>query len=135
MKKFLLEMLTPKGPYLISEVEELYLNTSLGYMGIMANHDTLITGVETAPGFIKRDGKIDYYAIFEGVLHVSKNGVKLVVSNIENANDIDIERAKMAHERALERLAKKAHDLDLTRCEKALKRAQARLDAAKRRTT
>ena len=79
MKKFLLEVLTPKGAYFVGEVEELYLKTSLGYMGIMAGHDTLITGVEVAPGFIKHNNKIDYYAIFSGVLHVHKNGVKFLV--------------------------------------------------------
>ena len=76
MKTFSLEILTPKGTYFKQEIEELYLKTSLGYMGILANHDTLITGVEIAPGFIKVNNKINYYAIFSGVLHVSKNGVK-----------------------------------------------------------
>ena len=52
MKKFHIDVITPKGAYLSSDIDELYIKTSLGYMGIMANHDSLITGIDVAPGFI-----------------------------------------------------------------------------------
>ena len=58
MNKFLLEIITPKGVFLKDEVQELYLKTSSGYMGIMAKHDTLIAGVEIAPGFILKDNPV-----------------------------------------------------------------------------
>ena len=129
MKKFLLEIDTPKGVYLKDEVNELYLKTSNGYMGIMAKHDTLITGVEIAPGFILKDNKKEYYAIFNGILHIEKDVVRLIVSNIEHADSIDKARAKKAQERAEERLNKKGGTLDQKRAELALKRAIARIGA------
>ena len=132
MKKFLLEIITPKGVYLHEEINELYLKTSGGYIGIMANHDTLIAGVEIGPGFILKDNKKDYYAIFNGVLQVDKNIVRLIVSNIERADSIDKARAKKAHERATERLNKKGDTLDQKRAELALKRAIARIGAVDR---
>ncbi|MCQ2794714.1 MAG: ATP synthase F1 subunit epsilon [Bacilli bacterium] len=132
MSKFLLEIDTPKGVFLKDEVNELYLKTSNGYMGIMAKHDTLITGVEIAPGFILKDNKKEYYAIFGGVLHVSKNGVRLIVSNIEHAASIDKARAKSSLDRARERLKKKGDVVDQKRAELALKRALARLGSVER---
>lgn len=127
MNKFLLEIDTPKGVYLKDEVNELYLKTSNGYMGIMAKHDTLITGVEIAPGFILKDNKKEYYAIFNGILHVDRNSVRLIVSGIERADSIDKARAKKAQERATERLKSKGDAVDQKRAELALKRALARL--------
>lgn len=127
MNKFLLEIITPKGVYYKDQVNELYLNTSNGYMGIMAKHDTLITGVEIAPGFIMKDNKKEYFAIFGGVLHVDKNSVRLIVSGIERAESIDKARAKKAQERAEERLKKKSDAIDQKRAELALKRAIARI--------
>lgn len=132
MNKFLLEIDTPKGVYYKGEVNELYLKTSGGYMGIMAKHDTLITGVEIAPGFIIKDNKKDYYAIFNGILHVDKNSVRLIVSNIEHADSIDVARAKNSLNRAQDRLNKKSDVVDQKRAELALKRALARIGSVER---
>jgi len=130
MATFHLQVITPKGVYLDKEVNELYLKTSTGYMGIMANHDTLITGVEIAPGFIKINDKKEYYAIFNGVLNVTHDVTKLIVSNIEHSDEIDIERAKKAQERASNLLKTKGEGVDLLRAELALKRSLARLGSA-----
>jgi F-type H+-transporting ATPase subunit epsilon len=45
--------------------------------------------------------------------------------------DIDVERAKAAKERAEKRLSEKYPDLDFQRAERALQRAITRLDVAK----
>ncbi|MCQ2791972.1 MAG: ATP synthase F1 subunit epsilon [Bacilli bacterium] len=132
MKKFFLEINTPKGSYFKGEVEEVYLKTSNGYMGIMANHESLITCVEIAPGFILNDGKRSFYAFFSGVLHIDKDGVKLILSNVESAESIDESRAKTAREKALERLKDKKEEIDIKRAELALKRALARLGTINR---
>jgi len=132
MKTFLLEILTPKGVYMSSQVEELYLNTSNGYLGVLANHDTLITGVEISPGFIKKDDKKEYYAIFNGVLNIKKDKVQLILSNIEHAKSIDLARAKKARDRAIERINKKGETIDVARAQLALKRALARINSIER---
>ncbi|MCQ2794504.1 MAG: ATP synthase F1 subunit epsilon [Bacilli bacterium] len=133
MKPFMLEISTPKGVYLREEVKELYLKTSLGYMGILAGHDTLITGVDMAPCcIINKDNQKNYYALFAGVLHVKKDIVELAVNGIEQADSIDLARAKRAHERATERLKKKDHTIDMRRAELALERALTRMNAAKK---
>lgn len=132
MKKFHIDIITPKGNFLSTDIEELYLKTSLGYMGIMAGHDSLITGVEVAAGFIIKNNKKDFYAFFGGLLEINKGMVKLVLNNIEHADSIDLERAKKAHERALERLKKKDDAIDTKRAELSLKRSIARIGSVKR---
>lgn len=126
---FHLQIITPKGIYLDKEVDELYLKTSLGYMGILKGHDTLITGVEIASGFIKINDKKDFYAIFNGVLNVTKDVTKLIVSNIEHGDIIDLERAKKAQERASKKIKDKGEGIDIARAELALKRAIARIQS------
>lgn len=127
MKKFLLNIITPKGTYLHDEVEEVYLKTSNGYLGILANHDSLISVISIAPGFIVRNQKKEYFAFFGGVMYVNHNEVKLIVNNIEHADSIDEKRAQAAHDRAVERLKKKEAGMDTKRAELALKKALARL--------
>ncbi|MCQ2752988.1 MAG: ATP synthase F1 subunit epsilon [Bacilli bacterium] len=133
MKPFVLEISTPKGVYLHEEVKELYLKTSLGYMGILAGHDTLITGVDMAPCcIIDKDNHKNYYALFAGVLNVKKDVVELAVNNIEHTDAIDLERAKKAHERAEARINKKDKAIDIQRAELALKRALVRMNTMKK---
>lgn len=132
MKTFRLVILTPRGVYLDANVEELYLLTSKGYMGIFANHDTLITSVSIAPGFIKINNKREYYAIFLGVLNIAKDKVSLIVNNIEHAESIDLKRAQAAQARAIERINKRDDKTDYARAELALKRAVARIGTINR---
>lgn len=132
MKTFHLIVLTPRGVYLDAQVEELYLKTENGYMGIFANHDTLITNVQIAPGFIKINNLREYYAIFIGVLNIAKDKVTLIVNNIERADYINLERATSAMNRANERIKKKDSNTDYERAELALKRAVARIGAVKK---
>lgn len=128
MKKFHLVIYTPKGTYFDGQVDEVYLNTSLGYQGILADHDSLITAIDYGPGFIKIDDKKKYYAIFMGVLFIEKGIVKLVLNNIESADSIDLNRAKESQKRALERINNKEEGTDLKRAELALKRAITRIN-------
>lgn len=126
---FRLHVLTPNGVYLNEEVIELYLNTSNGYIGVLKGMDTLICGVKTSPGFIKFINKTEYYAIFNGVLQIKNNEVYLLVSNIENANSIDLNRAKESLKRAQKRIEIKDSEIDLKRANASLKRALARINA------
>lgn len=133
MSKFPLTILTPQGVFYEGEVEELYLNTSLGYMGIMARHEALVTEVIMSPGFIIKDNKKEYYAIFSGVLEIKNGQTKLIVGNIEHADSIDLDRAKKAHERALNRLKQKDDAIDIKRVELALKRAITRINTVEQK--
>jgi F-type H+-transporting ATPase subunit epsilon len=64
-----------------------------------------------------------------GFLEVTDNLISIVVESAEFADQIDVERARSAEQRARERLAKKG-EIDAFRAELALARALNRLKIA-----
>ena len=70
------------------------------------------------------------YATSGGFVEVLNNTVTVLAETAELATEIDIERARDAEARALERLASAVPDIDKQRAAAALERARNRLRAA-----
>ena len=121
--KLKLEIITLDGVYLEDEVDLVCLDTSAGTLTILANHLPLITNIKISKLYYKKDGDIETFAIAGGTLFVSEIKCKILTMAIENKNEIDVERAKKAKERALERLNSHDNNIDVKRAEVALKRA------------
>lgn len=128
MSTFRLIIITPKRQYLDTEVELLEVRGSEGYMTILPNHAPLVSMVEVGSGYTKIKGKTTKYAISNGVINVTKESTILLVNSIENKDEIDIERAKLALDRAKKRIQDK--NGDLKRAKLALERALTRIDVA-----
>ena len=126
MKTFLLEIYTPYGKYFDRYVDELVVQTEEYVLGILPNHSPLVAKVKTSKMEIIQNGQKKCYAIGEGLLNVTKDGVTLLVESIESKDEIDIERAKQAKSRAEERL-KEPLNIDIERATKALIRANNRI--------
>ena len=126
MKTFLLEIYTPYGKYFDRYVNELVVQTEEYVLGILPNHSPLVAKVKTSKMEIIQNGEKTCYAIGEGLLNVTKDGVTLLVESIESKEEIDIERAKQAKSRAEQRL-KEPLNIDIERATKALIRANNRI--------
>ena len=126
MKTFLLEIYTPYGKYLDRYVNELVIQTEEYVLGILPNHTPLVAKVKTSKMEIVQNGEKKCYAIAEGLLNVKKDSVTLLVESIESKDEIDIERARKAKNRAEERL-KQPLNIDVERATKALIRANNRI--------
>ena len=126
MSTFLLEIFTPFGKYFDRYVEELVIQTDDYVLGILPNHTPLVSKVKVSKMFIIQNGVRKCYAIGEGLLNISKDGVTLLLESIESKNDIDIDRAKDAKKRAEQRLATLVN-IDVERAQKALNRANNRI--------
>ena len=127
MSTFLLEIYTPFGKYFDRNVDELIVQSDDYVLGILPNHAPLIAKVKTSKMYIIYNGERKCYAIGEGLINVSKDGVVLLIESIESKSDIDIDRAKDAKRRAEERLAQRV-DIDIERAQRALIRAKTRID-------
>lgn len=66
-------------------------------------------------------------AVFGGFLEIKDNQVNIVVPLAELADTIDIARAQSAKKRAEDRLASKSKEIDVDRAKLALQRALTRL--------
>ena len=126
MKTFLLEIYTPYGKYFDAFIEEVIVPTEEYVLGILANHSPLVAKVRTGKLEIIQDDEKIIYAITEGLINVKKDGVVLLVESIESKDEIDIDRAKQAKERALGRL-KQPLQYDIERAQRALIRANNRI--------
>lgn len=130
-KSFHLSVLTPEGSVLESEVVYVALPAANGSMGVMYHHAPLVAALDT--GIMKvryPDQRTVYYALGEGFLEVKANHVSVLSDFLNEAGEVDIERARKALARAKERMAARAGDLDQVRAEASLRRAMVRLRVA-----
>ena len=126
MSTFLLEIYTPFGKYYDRYVDELIVQSDDFVLGILPNHAPLVSKVKVSKMFIIQNGDRKCYAIGEGLINITKDGVTLVLESIESKDDIDIDRARDAKKRAEERLATLVN-IDVERAQKALNRANNRI--------
>jgi F-type H+-transporting ATPase subunit epsilon len=102
-----------------------------GYIGVLPGHAPLLT--ELVPGELTyaREGVKHYLCVNWGFAEVLPNRVIVLVQSAERADEIDIERAQRAKQRAEERLKRFLDpEIDMERAREALRRAIARLETA-----
>lgn len=125
---FLLEIITPKGIYFTEEVDSLTIKLTSGYRTFLAGHMPLIGSLAYAPMHLVKKGELENFAVHGGAINVTKEKVTVVCNAIENAKEIDEERALAAKERAEKRLAEKDPNIDIKRAQLALQRSLIRLE-------
>ena len=129
MGKLHLEVVTPAKITVSQDIDMVVAPGTLGEFGILEGHVPFLSGI--VPGELRYtvDEKTSYLAVTSGFAEVSDDNVSILVDAAEVAEDIDVERAKKAMERAKERLekARSAEDIDFIRAEAALKRAMMRI--------
>jgi F-type H+-transporting ATPase subunit epsilon len=129
MSKLYLEVVTPAKVLVSREVDMVVAPGSEGEFGVLPEHVTFLTGI--VPGELRYSwgSEKESLALTTGFAEVSDNKVSVLVDAAEKLDDIDVERAERALERAKERLAmdRSRKDIDFSRAEAALKRAVARL--------
>ena len=74
--------------------------------------------------------EILYFATSGGFIQVLDNNILFLLDSCESSEEIDIQRAELAKERAKARLEAKEADINLTRAKLALSRALNRLRIA-----
>lgn len=125
-----LDIVTPSGDGFSAEVSYLQIPAANGLMGILANHAPLMTTIEMGTVKYTVDGNDRYLAVSEGFAEVKDNKVTVLASFVNLAEDIDLDRAQAAYERAEARLNENADGLDVNRAKKAMAKANCRINAA-----
>ncbi len=128
---FQLEIVTPAKLVVKETAEEAQIPGLSGYLGILPGHTPLIT--ELAVGVItyKANGSAHNLAVSWGFAEVLPDKVTILAEAAERPQDIDVERAQKAKERAEQLLKSNNPELDYARAEDALQRAETRLTVAK----
>ncbi len=125
-----LEILTPERIVFQEDIEMVIAPAIDGEIGILANHYPLITALKIGVLRIRKPDEESWLpvAISSGLMEVLPYRISILVATAEFPEEIDIERAREAKERAEKLLQQE--DIDRARAEAALQRALARLRAA-----
>ena len=127
-----LEVATPERELVRELVIEVQVPGKDGYMGILAGHAPLmgLLGIGTLTYVTALDGKKHYLSVHEGFLEVLEDHVRVLADCAERAEEIDVQRARAALQRAQEEGLNPAIGVDPGAALLALARAQARLTTA-----
>ncbi|HZK56870.1 MAG TPA: F0F1 ATP synthase subunit epsilon [Clostridia bacterium] len=127
---FRLQIITPNRTFYDDEAESLVVTTTEGEMGILARHIPIVVPLVVGKIIIKRNGQSRTAAASEGFIKVDSEYTRIVMDAVEWPEEIDVERAKAAKERAEKLLESGESHVDISRAEAALQRANARLKVA-----
>lgn len=129
-KNLTVEIVTPERVVFSQPVNFVVIPGVEGYLGILSGHASLVSGVDIGIIKVISGDTQTKLATSGGFLEVNEDKVIVLADTAERSNEIDVERAKAAHERAQRRLAARNPDIDVLRAELALRRSLARLKAA-----
>ncbi|GAX89611.1 F0F1 ATP synthase subunit epsilon [Effusibacillus lacus] len=133
MKTVPLEIVTPERIVFSDDVQMVIARGGAGDVGILPGHTPLVTTLKISAVRLKlKDGSEQHVAVTGGFLEVKPQKVTILAEAAELPEEIDIDRAERARERAEARLAASGQEnLDFRRAELALQRAVNRLQVAK----
>ncbi len=131
MNSFSLRIVTPDGMEFAGMAEEVIVRTATGDLGILAGHMDCVAPLGMGRATFIIDGQKRYAACIGGILSVKSGAVTLVPTTFEWADEIDLDRANRAADRAQAVLNDKtAQNTDLVVAEAKLKRALVRKSVA-----
>ena len=125
-----LEIITPEKVSYKEVVDLITIPGTKGGFQILKDHAPLMSTIDTGILIVKKDNETLHFTSSDGTIEVLNNEVLILVDSLERVDEIDVERAERAKQRAEERLSKKHEEkVDIARAEAALKRALNRLAA------
>ena len=128
-----LEIVTPSGAVVSESVDIVTAPGGGGEFGVLANHAPFLSTVNVGSLVYKQGNSVTHLMVSGGFSEVSNNKITFLVEAAEKGDNIDVDRAMKAKERAEKRLldAKSQQEkINMTRAEGALQRAIARIKVA-----
>lgn len=130
--KLTLEIVTPYGPTLSEEVDEISTSGSEGDFGVFPGHVNFITTLKVGMLTYRKGNDTKFVFVNSGYAEVGPDKVTILADSAEISDEIDIERAKASMKRAEERL-RQQEKIDVARATAALERATIRVQLAEKK--
>ena len=127
-----LRVITPDAIVLDTPASSVRIPGVDGQIGILPRHAHMVAALDMGVLRYRNGGTEHFLFVSEGFAEVRDNTLRLVCEAGDPAEEIDVQRAKAAEQRARERLAQASQgvEVDELRAEAALRRALMRLQAA-----
>ncbi len=135
MPKLSLDIVTiERAVYSADDVDMVTAPGIEGEMGILPRHAPILTALKEGELRIKRGDQVEPFAIGGGYIEVRPDRVIVLADSAEHVDEIDLERADAARERAEKMLREGAPPEGVSRAalESALRRSRVRLKIARR---
>jgi F-type H+-transporting ATPase subunit epsilon len=129
-KTLKLDVVTPERKTLSQDVDEVVLPGAEGSLGVLPGHMAMVVALQ--PGMLKAlsAGQELIYAIGGGWAEITSAKVVVLADTAELADDINVEVAKQAREKALLEIKQGVRGDALDAAEVSLKKAMAGLQVA-----
>lgn len=118
-----LEIVTPDRKVLSEEVEYVGAPGINGEFGVLPNHIPFLSALGIGSLYYTLGGKRYYVFVAGGFAEISPTKVTVLAEIAEKADEIDLERARKAQERAEQRMAQQQEKLDHAKAQAAMARA------------
>lgn len=131
-----LEVVTPERRIVQAAVSEMSARAFLGQFAVLPHHANYVALLEPGELSYVLEGKRHHLAVAGGFVEVSlEHGIRVLADAAEFSDEIDVERARAAKERAEKKISEfdpATQTDDLAQAEAALKRALIRLQVAEK---
>jgi len=132
-KKLLLQVVSPERSVVHEEVDEVLLPGSEGYLGVLPGHTPLLTSLKIGEIKYRKGERMAFLAVSWGFVEVLPDKVTVLADLVERPEEIDVDSAREAKERA-ERMLRDP-EADFRAAQAALEQALVRLQVAGRPAT
>jgi len=131
MTSFRAQILTPEGCLFDDEVTGVRVPGEMGSFEIKTLHANIISTLEIGEILVRMaTGEEKQIAVTGGFVEMVDNKLTLLAEAAEPVEKIDMDRAKEAKSRALDRIEDDDPEIDKARARAALKRAENRINLA-----
>ena len=132
-EKIHLKVITHEKIVFEDDIDELYVQSCDGRLGILKNHIPVICALDVGVTKVVKEKTQQCIATMGGILQFAHNRATILTDIAELDCDIDVARAKHAKERAEARLKSQEETQDMKRAQIALMKAIARLHASEKK--
>ena len=127
-----LEVATPERELVRAQVSEVEIPGKNGHLGVLPGHAPLLGLLGSGTLTYVEGGKTTYIAVHYGFLEIMDDHVRVLANAAEPREEIDIQRAKTALQRAMESSINPSLGVDPAAALEAMQRAQARIATVER---
>ena len=126
-KTFRIEILASDHPFYQGECEMVIFPAIDGQMGVLADHEPMVTCLTSGEMRFLSAGEWHYAAVADGIVEITPNHVEILADTIEKPEDIDQHRAELAKQKAEEKLRQQLSKQEYYQTMAAVNRAVNRL--------
>lgn len=129
---FKLIIISPDRTFYEGDVKMVEMVTTEGEIGVLKGHIPLTSIMKPGIVTIKEENETKRAAVHEGFVEILQDRVTIMAEIAEWPEEIDLQRAEDAKERAEKRLKSNENGFDITRAEFAMRKALIRIELVQR---